>query len=147
MVEGDDILKKIEAAGSRSGQPGHNFTIQKSGEIEVSKKKGMDIDKKADDDQLDSDLKELGELQLDENGHIEYDQFLKILKMGYFYGRTQFNDRKHELVQRRREALKNKDQREYEKILNMITQEEEICVSKKLREIFNQLNISDQEFV
>ena len=31
LIEGDDILKAMEAAGSKSGKPGANFTIIKCG--------------------------------------------------------------------------------------------------------------------
>ena len=33
LVEGEDILKILEANGSRSGKPGAKFTIKKSGEV------------------------------------------------------------------------------------------------------------------
>jgi len=42
--------------------------------------------------------------------------------------------------------LKNKDERKYEEIVMMMTQEEEILVQNKLTEILNKLNISEQEF-
>lgn len=39
---------------------------------------------------LDSDLAQLGELELDAHGNIEFKQFLKIYQICSFYGKTQF---------------------------------------------------------
>ena len=34
MISGEDVLKTLEANGSRSGRPGAKFVIEKSGEVE-----------------------------------------------------------------------------------------------------------------
>jgi len=54
------------------------------------------------DDNLNEDLKELGELQLDDRGNIEFQQFLQIFKICAFYGKTHFAQRRKELVAARR---------------------------------------------
>lgn len=50
------------------------------------------------DELLDADLEDLGELKLDANGRIEFEQFLKIFQICSFYGKTQFAAKKHEYI-------------------------------------------------
>ena len=66
------------------------------------------------EDSLESDLEQLGALQLDANGRIEFAQFLKIFQICSFYGKTQFNARKKEMVAKRRQAFKAGDESTYE---------------------------------
>ena len=50
------------------------------------------------EDALDDDLDQLGALELDDNGRIEFDQFLKIFQICSFYGKTQFAERKKQMI-------------------------------------------------
>lgn len=84
------------------------------------------------EDSLDDDLAELGPLELDAYGHIEFKQFLKIFQICSFYGKTQFSDRKRNYIKERREALQNKNDQRYEEIVVQMTQEEEMLVQQKL---------------
>ena len=47
---------------------------------------------------LDEDLEQLGALDLDAQGRIEFKQFLKIFQICSFYGKTQFAERKREFI-------------------------------------------------
>ena len=80
------------------------------------------------DDALDADLAELGELELDSRGIIEFKQFLKIFQICSFYGKTQFAERKREFINKRRQALKDNDENTYKQIVMSMTQEEELLV-------------------
>jgi len=98
------------------------------------------------EDSLESDLEQLGALQLDANGRIEFAQFLKIFQICSFYGKTQFNARKKEMVAKRRQAFKAGDESTYEQLVMQMTQEEEMLVQSKLQEILERLGVSEQEF-
>ena len=98
------------------------------------------------EDTLDDDLDELGSLELDENGRIKFEQFLKIFQICSFYGKTQFAERKKQLIAQRREALKAGDEKKYEEIVMNTVQEEEMLVQTKLMQIIDRLGISEQEF-
>ena len=58
---------------------------------------------------LDEDLEQLGALELDGQGRIEFKQYLKIFQICSFYGKNQFNEKKKELITRRRQAFKDED--------------------------------------
>lgn len=57
------------------------------------------------EDEMDAHLDELGPLQKDHYGNIKFDQFLKIFQICSVYGKTQFSERKKQLIKERREAL------------------------------------------
>ena len=109
----------------------------------TSEKEGASDD---NEDGLNEDIKELGELQLDDRGNIDFDQFLQIFKMCAFYGKTHFASRRKELVAQRRQALKDGNELEYERIVSTMIQEEEMLVQNKLNEILSKLGISEEEF-
>ena len=100
----------------------------------------------ATDDGLDADLDQLGALELDAEGRIDFAQFLKIFQICSFYGKSQFLVRKKELIVKRREALKNNDTQLYEQTVMQMTQEEEMLVQTKLNQIIDKLGISEEDF-
>jgi hypothetical protein len=99
-----------------------------------------------EDETLDADLEQLGPLELDMNGRIEFRQFLKIFQICSFYGKTQFAEKKKQYVAQRREALRANDLRLYEEIVQKMTQEEEMLVQTKLNQIIDKLGITEEEF-
>ena len=80
--------------------------------VSGSEEKGDAVDQ-ADDMDEDADLEQIGELET-EQGHIKFDQFLKIFQICSFYGKTIFNKEKKKLVAERREAYKAEDWAKYE---------------------------------
>jgi len=65
------------------------------------------------EEEEDADLEQIGELET-EQGHIKFDQFLKIFQICSFYGKTIFNKEKKKLIAERREAYKAEDWVKYE---------------------------------
>jgi hypothetical protein len=84
------------------------------------------------DDSLEADLQELGELQEDERGFIEFKQFLKIFQICSYYAKQQFAKEKKNMIATRREALKAGDENKYKEIVMQMTQMEENLVQTKL---------------
>jgi hypothetical protein len=95
---------------------------------------------------LDDELNQLGSLELDEAGRIEFKQFLKIFQICTLFGKKEFAGKKKELVMKRREALANKDEKLYSEIVMSMTQEEEMLVQNKLMNIIEKLGVSEESF-
>lgn len=68
----------------------------------------------AEEDTLDNDLEQLGEVQREENGMLKFEFFLKVFQISTFYGKNQFAAQKITLVNQRRDAFKNKNDQLYE---------------------------------
>lgn len=98
------------------------------------------------DDALEGDLAQLGPLELDGSGNIEFRQFLKIFQICSFYGKTQFAIKKKDYIARRRQALKDNNKALYEQIVIEMTQAEENLVQTKLIQILDRLGISEEDF-
>ena len=60
------------------------------------------------EDEMENDLEEIGDLET-EQGHIKFEQFLKIFQICSFYGKTVFAKEKKSLIANRREAYKAED--------------------------------------
>lgn len=97
------------------------------------------------EEELDDDLEQIGDLET-EQGHIKFEQFLKIFQICSFYGKTIFNKEKKKLIAERREAYKAEDWTKYEQIVQEMTQKEEQHVQHKLTEIIGKLGISEEQF-
>lgn len=100
----------------------------------------------SESDSMDADLDQIGALDLDEEGRIKFEQFLKIFQVCSFYGKTNFQEQKKKMVQARREALKSGDEQAYSGIVMQMTQQEEMLIQSKLQQILEKLGISEQEF-
>lgn len=98
------------------------------------------------DSAVDDVLNQLGPVEKDENGKLDFEYFLKIFQICTVYGKTQFAERKREYIAQRRQALKDGDEKKYEEIVIMMTQEQEQLVQTKLFEIIEMIGISEQEF-
>ena len=51
----------------------------------------------AEPDPVDSELEKIGEVEM-EDGHIKFEQFLKIFEICSFYGKTEFAAEKKQLI-------------------------------------------------
>lgn len=91
-------------------------------------------------------IEQLGPVVRDANGMLEFDYFLKIFQICTVYGKTQFAERKKEMIDNRRAALKDGDDKKYEEIVMQMTQEQEQLVQSKLFEIMELIGVSEQEF-
>ena len=91
-------------------------------------------------------LDQLGPVERDATGMLEFEYFLKIFQICTVYGKTQFNERKREMITQRRAALKDGDDKKYEEIVMQMTQEQEQLVQSKLFEIIELIGVSEQEF-
>ena len=77
---------------------------------------------------------------------LKFEYFLKIFQICSFYGKTQFKDKKKEYVKQRRSALEKGDDKEYEKIVMTMTQEEEMIIQSKLQEIIERIGSNEMDF-
>ena len=59
------------------------------------------------DSAVDDVLNQLGPVEKDENGKLDFEYFLKIFQICTVYGKTQFAERKREYIAQRRQALKD----------------------------------------
>ena len=98
------------------------------------------------DDGIDEDLEQLGPPEMEGNGMLKFEYFLKIFQICSFYGKNQFNIKKKEYVRTRREALAEGDDKKYEQIVMEMTQQEEMLIQTKLMEIIEKIGLSEQEF-
>lgn len=98
------------------------------------------------DDGIDEDLEQLGPPEMEANGMLKFEYFLKIFQICSFYGKNQFNIKKKEYVRTRREALAEGDDKKYEQIVMEMTQQEEMLIQTKLMEIIEKIGLSEQEF-
>jgi hypothetical protein len=74
---------------------------------------------------------------------LKFDYFLKIFQICSFYGKTNFKEKKKEFVKQRRAALEKGDDKEYERIVMGMTQEEEMLIQSKLVEIIERIGLSE----
>ena len=98
------------------------------------------------EDPIDDDIGQLGPVEREDNGMLKFEYFLKILEISSFYGKDQFNAKKKEYIQQRRDALDRGDDKEYEMIVSKMTQEEELLVQSKLMDIIEKIGLSEMEF-
>jgi hypothetical protein len=84
---------------------------------------------------IEEDLAQLGAPDYEGNGMLEFDYFLKIFQISATYGKSQFKIKKKDMMRKRREALDAGNEKEYENIVMMMNQEEEMLVKSKLMEI------------
>lgn len=98
------------------------------------------------DDGIDDDLEQLGPPEMEGNGMLKFEYFLKIFQICSFYGKNQFNIKKKEYIRQRREALAEGDDKKYEQIVMEMTQQEEMLIQTKLMEIIEKIGLSEQEF-
>jgi len=77
------------------------------------------------EDDIEDDLAQLGAPEYEPNGMLKFDYFLKIFQICSFYGKTQFKLKKKEFIRQRRAALESNNDKEYEKVVMAMTQEEE----------------------
>ena len=98
------------------------------------------------DDGLDAEIAELGELELDANGFIEFKQFLKIFQICSYFAKAQFAIEKKQMIADRRAALKNNDDNLYKEIVMKMTSKEEELVQQKLYQILDKLGLSEEQF-
>ena len=104
------------------------------------------MSKGSEETTTDDILDQLGPVERDVSGMLKFDYFLKIFQICTVYGKTQFGDRKKEMIALRREALKEGDDKKYETIVLQMTQEQEQLVQSKLFEIIELIGVSEQEF-
>lgn len=83
----------------------------------------MSKDGESDEPTADDIIEQLGPVKRDANGMLEFDYFLKIFQICTVYGKTQFGERKKEMIAQRRVALKDGDDKKYEEIVMQMTQE------------------------
>ena len=60
-------------------------------------------------EKMEEDLEQIGEIELEE-GHIKFEQFLKIFEICSYHGKTLFSEQKKNFIARRRQALKDGDE-------------------------------------
>ena len=94
------------------------------------------------EDAMDQDLEAIGEIEI-EDGHIKFEQFLKIFEICSFYGKTQFQVEKKSFIAQRRQALKDGDEEQYTRLVDEMTKKEESLVQEKLMSIIEKLGISE----
>jgi len=66
---------------------------------------------------------------------LKFEYFLKIFQVSTFYGKTQYDKQKKELIKQRRQALKANNDKLYEEIVIKMVQEEEVLIQSKMFEI------------
>lgn len=66
------------------------------------------------DDGIDEDLEQLGPPEMEANGMLKFEYFLKIFQICSYYGKTQFLLKKKDCVRNRRLALAENDDKKYE---------------------------------
>ena len=81
---------------------------------------------------FDQELEQLGQPEYEANGMLKFEYFLKIFQICSYYGKTNFKDKKKEYVKQRRSALEKGDDKEYERVVMTMTQEEEMIIQSKL---------------
>jgi len=91
------------------------------------------------------ELDEIGPLKI-ENGIIEFNQFLIILKVCAVFANIRCLDFKKRLIADRRAALKQKDEVQYRKIIQELTSLEEPIMQHKLLALIDHLKVSDDVF-
>ena len=98
------------------------------------------------EDDIEDDLAQLGEPQYEPSGMLKFEYFLDIFKICSFYGKSQFKQKKKDYIRQRRAALAKNDDKEYEKIVMQMTQEEEMLIQSKLVEIIEKIGLSEMDF-
>ena len=82
----------------------------------------------------------------DEVGHLTFDYFIKVYKTALIWNRVKFANRKAELVEQRRKALKNDDMAGFRQAHFDIGTADEQCLQDVLEEILVRINLDDKHF-
>ena len=77
---------------------------------------------------------------------LKFEYFLKIFQICQFYGTTQFKIKKVDFVRQRRAALERGDDKEYERIVMSMTEEEEKLIQSRLEEILEKIGLTEMDF-
>ena len=86
------------------------------------------------------------EVKWDIKGNLEFETFIQIMKLSLKYGKLNFKPRRQELIQKRRQAFKDKDQDQYKKVSMAIVRLEQIHIQNvMLQNICKENKISTKE--
>lgn len=89
-------------------------------------------------------MEELGKLERDTSGHIEFEQFIKMIKISAAAAKDEFADQKKSYIKERRASIN--DANKYKKIVIKMSEEEETITNRKLQQIIKHFNVEEMEF-
>jgi hypothetical protein len=93
------------------------------------------------------DVDALGPPKKEANGILAFNYYKDLFTVVGKHGRIRFADEKKELIQQRRKALKEGNNKKYNELVKDIIQKEEMQMGDLMQEVMDHLGISEQEFM